>query len=148
MSADNDQRLIDQSVSALRCRFFLLNLPQFAPKAPSWNFNVQTASASGRAGGGEMDCGRPSDRVRFISLISISGLHFHFHLLGSLLAISPFICSLSPSRSEWAARPSGRPLSDRCLRLPDETAETSGRWGGGGKGGWWGTTGVGGVASL
>lgn len=78
-----------------------------------------------------MDCGRLSDRVRFISLISISGLHFHFHLLGSLLAISPFICS----RREWAARPSGRPLSDRCLRLPDETAETSGRWGGGGTGG-------------
>lgn len=45
-----------------------------------------------------MECGRLSDGVGFISLIPISGLHFHFHLLGSLLAISPFICSplLSP----------------------------------------------------
>lgn len=93
-----------------------------------------------------MDCGRPSDRVRFISLISISGLHFHFHLLGSLLAISPFICSplLSPRLAVngllgqvGVLSLTGASVCQMKRRRRPAGGEEEGRvWGGGGGGGY------------
>lgn len=114
VSADSGQRPIDQSPSALRGPF-LIKPSAVSPRGPRLEFHCSNRWRGDALWEVETECGRLSGGLGFISLISISGLLFHFHLLGSLLAISSFICSplfsLPPPGCEGAARPSGRPLS-------------------------------------